>query len=297
MLAQVNHPNIIKIHGCAITTETLDPSSPRDKYFLIVDKLYLTLDDRIEQWKMQAQRLNRPLFRKLFDRQGLKRQRLLVERLQVASEIASAFEYLHERRIIYRDLKPSNVGFDEHGTCQIFDFGLARPLPDTPSDDLDDTYQMSGKVGTYRFEAAEVCTARAYNEKVDVYGFSHLLWMMLAFQKPYPDYSKHTHRMKVARCGERPPIDNAWPPPIQELLKRAWSPKISERPSMREVNAILKELISDLTGSSCCDTSTVSTDDSVEVVGHIATAANKNPETTGSTPRVISFYDLQSIGQ
>jgi hypothetical protein len=124
---------------------------------------------------------------------------------------------------------------------------------------------MSGKVGTYRFEAAEVCTARAYNEKADVYGFSHLLWMMLTFHKPYPDYSKHTHRTKVGRCGERPPIDHTWPPPIQELLIRAWSPKISERPSMREVNAILKELISDLTGSSSCDTSTVSTDDSIEV--------------------------------
>jgi hypothetical protein len=89
--------------------------------------------------------------------------------------------------------------------------------------------------------------------------------MMLTFHKPYPDCSKHTHRTKVGRCGERPPIDHTWPPPIQELLIRAWSPKISERPSMREVNAILKELISDLTGSSSCDTSTVSTDDSIEV--------------------------------
>jgi serine/threonine protein kinase len=175
VLAQLDHPNIIKVHGCALATGTRAPCSSSFQHFLILDQLSETLYDRIERWEAQSQRLNSPLFRRLIDRQGLKQKRLLVERLQVASEIASALEYLHERRIIYRDLKPSNVGFNVNGTCQVFDFGLARPLPDTPTNVLDDTYQMSGKVGTYRFEAAEVCTARAYNEKADVYGFSHLL--------------------------------------------------------------------------------------------------------------------------
>ena len=42
------------------------------------------------------------------------------------AEIILAFEYLHDKDIIYRDLKPENILIDEEGHIRITDFGLAK---------------------------------------------------------------------------------------------------------------------------------------------------------------------------
>lgn len=48
----------------------------------------------------------------------------------------------------YRDLKPSNVGFNEAGEVKLYDFGLAREL-------LDDGRKMTGYTGSARYMAPE----------------------------------------------------------------------------------------------------------------------------------------------
>ncbi|KAJ3246968.1 camp-dependent protein kinase catalytic subunit, partial [Borealophlyctis nickersoniae] len=47
-----------------------------------------------------------------------------------AAEVVMAFEYLHARDIIYRDLKPENLLLDHMGHIKITDFGFAKSVPD-----------------------------------------------------------------------------------------------------------------------------------------------------------------------
>ena len=63
--------------------------------------------------------------------------------LLLALQISAAMEYLHSHTIIFRDLKPANIGFDVRGDVKIFDFGLSRMMPSDGNPHLD-TFEMSG---------------------------------------------------------------------------------------------------------------------------------------------------------
>ena len=75
-----------------------------------------TLEDRIKRWKNTLDRKAPPS----------------LSQIKVACSIADALSFLHSNRILFRDLKPANVGFDSTGVLKLFDFGFAVSL-DAPA--------------------------------------------------------------------------------------------------------------------------------------------------------------------
>lgn len=98
-LASLEHPNIIKLRGMAAAGTSGFASCKSMGYFLVLDGLLSTLDDRLKEWRNQAKVFESSFHRKIFDRGGNK-YNFLADRLHVAFDVASALQYLHENRII-----------------------------------------------------------------------------------------------------------------------------------------------------------------------------------------------------
>ena len=74
----------------------------------------------------------------------------LVQRVNIALDMASALEYLHhgcEVPIVHRDLKPSNILLDSDKVAHVGDFGLAKFLPQPPNPNQSTSTGVKGTIG------------------------------------------------------------------------------------------------------------------------------------------------------
>lgn len=104
-LASLEHPNVIRLRGIASC------SMFSKDYYLILDRLYDTLEAKLPKWKKRSQKL-KGVFGSLKDRKGSAKKELQRECMESALDLASALAYIHEKKIIHRDLKSENIGFD-----------------------------------------------------------------------------------------------------------------------------------------------------------------------------------------
>lgn len=228
-LSRLDHPNILQAQGLPIDGIQALSDGKHDGFFILMDRLEDTLDHRIQQWK--EEQILAP-----------QAQHEPPQRLSYALQIASALEYMHSKGIMFRDLKPHNIGFTSGtDTVQLLDFGLVRELPN-PAAAVNDTFEMSG-VGTRRYMAVEIINDSRYNCKIDVFSWSMVVWEMLSLTKPYAAYSVEEHKEYVCEGGERPALDANWSNSLQNLFQQAWTTDISERFTMERVCNELRAVI------------------------------------------------------
>jgi serine/threonine protein kinase len=238
-LSSLQHENIIQLRGWSSAgVAGFSETGRADGFFLVFDRLEETLSRRITTWRERSKDNKKGAMMKS---RATQRVQLFAERVQCAIDIASAVEYLHSKRVIYRDLKPANIGFDGDGTVKVFDFGLAVELPEGSEPNA--TFNLAGNTGTSRYMAVEVIRKHPYNCKVDVFSFSILLWELMALCKPYEGLVGQQVKECVSVFGERPAIPRTWPTTLRRIMRRGWSENLLERPFIPEVKDVLQKLL------------------------------------------------------
>lgn len=91
--------------------------------------------------------------------------------------VTLALEYLHDRDVVYRDLKPENVLLARDGSAKLGDFGFAKRLKKGAH-----TYTFCGTPG---YVAPEVVLARGYGTSVDWWGLGVMMYVLLTGQQPF----------------------------------------------------------------------------------------------------------------
>ena len=92
-----------------------------------------------------------------------------------AASIVQAFEHLHSKSIIYRDLKPENLMLDDRGFLKVVDFGLAKVVKGR-------TWTICG---TPEYLAPEVVMSKGHNRGVDYWALGILIFEMVAGVCPF----------------------------------------------------------------------------------------------------------------
>ena len=235
-LSVLDHPHILKMRAVG-PGDMFSPS-----YFLVLDRLFDTLSDRIDgTWKQQADNLENSL---LVWNRARKSRSLWDERMGVMKDLAGAIAHLHKLKIIYRDVKPENVGFDGKGNVKLFDFGLAKELHEE-DECANGTYKLTPNTGSVRYMAPENGNKWPYNFSADSYSFGIMLWEVTALERPFASYTPREIRDMVMKWGERPKLREEWPERVVELMKSTWDSNFRKRPTMEAIEDILTKEIED----------------------------------------------------
>lgn len=107
-----------------------------------------------------------------------------------ASCVLEAFSYLHDRNIIYRDLKPENLLIDSKGYIKLTDFGFAKSLNSATK-----TYTFAG---TPEYVAPEIIYNRGHDKSIDYWAFGVLIFELLVGKTPFRT-DDHTNMMTYNR--------------------------------------------------------------------------------------------------
>lgn len=250
ILSAIEHPHIIKLRAIKAGDRF------RPDFFIVMDRLYETLAQRIEVWRHEQEQLNgggsnmKKIFNRIitFRRTRIAKASSYQDRVVQAYHLSSALNYLHKQNLIHRDLKPENIGFDVRGDIKIFDFGMAKEMPPRRTSTSATTYKFTGMCGSPRYMAPEVAHKQCYNEKCDVYSFAVLFSEILSLKSAFGHYNDFESmfaqvwgppymRPNMSKLIKQYQI----PENIHQLISNGWHYDFTKRPSMHVIENTLYE--------------------------------------------------------
>src|SRR5258706_8545337 len=150
--------------------------------------------------------------RDLSDIITLREPMALERKLDLVIELLDGLHFAHQRGVIHRDVKPSNVRVMPDGRVKIMDFGIAR-LQSA------DASGSGAIVGTPTYMAPEQITNGAITPATDIFAVGCLLYALLAYHKPFEGETVHGVLYQVLTTDPKPLRTMA--PSIPAALERA----------------------------------------------------------------------------
>jgi class 3 adenylate cyclase/predicted Ser/Thr protein kinase len=171
------------------------------------------------------------------------------EALDLAIPIAEALANAHEKNIIHRDIKPTNIMVSDDGYVKVLDFGLAKSVADNDSSVSGMLTQAGTVWGTVPYMSPEQAMGVALDQRSDIFSFGSVLYEVITGLQPFTgnnpmailhavtfDHPVPISRVKPEASGE-----------LERVVNKTLQKKAAERyQSLKDTLVDLKRLRKDL---------------------------------------------------
>jgi NIMA (never in mitosis gene a)-related kinase len=143
--------------------------------------------------------------------------------LHLFIQLIIAIQYIHEHKVIHRDIKPQNLFLTRVGVLKMGDFGVSRTLDS--SQDLART-----RIGTPYYLAPEIWNGQPYNSQADIWSAGCILYELCALKRPF--HGPHINQLfcQVLQ-GRYEPLTTRYTEGLRGLVAKMLSVSPSDRPS------------------------------------------------------------------
>lgn len=150
-----------------------------------------------------------------------------------------ALDHLHEKKILHRDLKTTNVFLTSNNIVKLGDFGFSKRLK---------TAAMAHTVcGTPYYFSPELCQGQPYSNKSDIWSLGVILYEMAMLARPY-EADSIQELMKRIVFGQYTPVDPDCPVRVGRLIFYMLAKKDTARPSVTKLllNAYVQSYVAEM---------------------------------------------------
>jgi len=165
--------------------------------------------------------------------------RRTAEVVRIVTHVADALDYLHQRGIVHRDLKSSNVMVLPDGRVKLLDFGTARLRSAA-----EEITRKGEFVGTFAYASPEQLQGNEVDARADIYSLGVLFYRLLTGKRPFEADSPHALALMHIEQEPRSPAELAkgLPQPLVDLVLQMLAKAPELRPqSTREVADRLRD--------------------------------------------------------
>ncbi|XP_050794374.1 serine/threonine-protein kinase Nek11 isoform X2 [Gopherus flavomarginatus] len=200
LLSKLDHPAIVKFYASFVEQES----------FCIITEYCegRDLDCKIQEYKEAG---------KIFTESQI---------IEWFIQLLLGVNYMHERRILHRDLKAKNI-FLKNNLLKIGDFGVSRLL--MGSCDLATTF-----TGTPYYMSPEALKHQGYDTKSDIWSLGCILYEMCYLDHAFTGHNFLSIVLKIVE-GNTPCLPDRYPSKLNAVLHSMLNKNPSLRPSAAEI--------------------------------------------------------------
>jgi predicted Ser/Thr protein kinase len=210
MLGLEPHPNVVRIYGVSVVSET-------SMCYIIMERLYGSFDKILFNPASHSQ---------LKD----------TDMIEFARGICSGMDHVSNHGIVHRDLASRNILMAKDGTPKISDFGLSRKVSDAAT-----AGTTASNVGPIQWMSPENIN-REYSSKSDVWSYGCVVYEIVAGQEPHSGRAADllSLALEIRDNYITPGIPDNSPPVLRNVMEASWKPTPDERASFSELCKLLR---------------------------------------------------------